>query len=235
MAGIVLQVEQRSRTGTGGARAVRKEEKLPGVLYGGKLDAVSIELQRKEVVKAIRSGKFVSHLIEINHKGEKQPVIPRAIQYHPVTDEPIHIDLYRVDENTVINVQVPVHFKNQEASPGMKRGGVLNIVSHTVEVLTPATKIPEEFVIDLTGMEIGAVMHASAIELPPGVRLRSKDKDFTIASISGRAAEEEVKPEAAEGDAAAGDAAAAAPAKGAAPAAKGAAAPAAAPAGKDKK
>jgi large subunit ribosomal protein L25 len=222
MAGIVLQVEQRARTGTGGARAVRKEEKLPGILYGGKADAVPVELVRKDVVKALRSGKFLSHLIEINQGGKKQPVIPRAIQYHPVTDEPIHIDLFRVDENTVITVQVPVHFKNHEASPGLKRGGVLNIVSHTVEVLTPATKIPEEFLIDLTGLEIGAVLHASAIELPQGVRLRSKDKDFTV----GRLAEEEVKPEAAEGAAAEGDAAKAP--------AKGAAAPAAAPA-KDKK
>jgi large subunit ribosomal protein L25 len=226
MAGIVLQVEQRARTGTGGARAVRKEEKLPGILYGGKADAVPVELVRKDVVKALRSGKFLSHLIEINQGGKKQPVIPRAIQYHPVTDEPIHIDLFRVDENTVITVQVPVHFKNHEASPGLKRGGVLNIVSHTVEVLTPATKIPEEFLIDLTGLEIGAVLHASAIELPQGVRLRSKDKDFTVASLSGRLAEEEVKPEAAEGAAAEGDAAKAP--------AKGAAAPAAAPA-KDKK
>jgi large subunit ribosomal protein L25 len=192
---------------------------------------VAIALPRKETVKAIKSGKFVSHLIEISHKGERQPVIPRAIQYHPVTDEPIHVDLFRVDENTVITVQVPVHFKGHEASPGLKRGGVLNIVSHNVEVSVPATKIPEFFELDLTGLEIGAVLHASALDLPNGVKLRSKDRDFTIASISGRAAEEEVKPaaEGAEG-AAEGDAAAAAKPgdKAAAPAAK-------ADAGKDKK
>jgi large subunit ribosomal protein L25 len=229
MAGIVLQVEERSNTGTGAARAVRREEKIPGILYGGSQDAAPVQLQSKEVNKAIRSGKFISHLVEINLGGKKQPVIPRAIQYHPVTDAPIHVDLYRVDENTVINVAVPVRFINQEASPGMKRGGVLNIVSHTVEVLTPATKIPEEFVIDLTGMEIGAVMHASAIELPQGVKLRTKDRDFTIASLSGRAAEEEAKAEGADGEAAAegdaakaGDAKAAPAAKGAAPAAKAA-------------
>jgi large subunit ribosomal protein L25 len=230
MAGIVLQVEERSKTGTGNARAVRREEKIPGILYGGAQDAAPVQLQRKEVNKAIRSGKFISHLVEINIGGKKQQAIPRAIQYHPVSDEPIHVDLYRVDENTVINVAVPVRFINQEASPGMKRGGVLNIVSHTVEVAAPATKIPESFDLDLTGLEIGAVLHASALDLPTGVKLRSKNKDFTIASISGRAAEEEVKPaaEAAEG-AAEGDAAAAKPGdKAAAPAAK-------ADAGKDKK
>jgi large subunit ribosomal protein L25 len=226
MAGIVLQVEQRERTGTGGARATRKGAKLPGVLYGGALGAVPIELQTKEVAKAIRSGKFISHLIEIDHRGKRQPVIPRAIQYDPVSDEPIHLDLYRVDENTVITVQVPVHFKNHEASPGLKRGGVLNVVAHTVEVRAPATRIPEEFMVDLTGMEIGGVIHASSLDLPQGVSLRNRDRDMTIASLSGRAAEEEVKAavtetteaDAAAGGAKAGDAKAAAPA--AAPAKK---------------
>ena len=222
MAGIVLQVEQRAGVGTGPARAVRKAEKLPGVLYGGPRGSVPIELERKEVAKAIRSGKFISHLIEISHKGERQPVIPRAIQYDPVSDEPIHIDLLRVEENTEINVQVPVHFKGHESSPGLKRGGVLNIVAHTVEVRAPATRIPEAFTLDLAGLEIGAVLHASALDLPPGVSLRTKDRDFTIASLSGRAAEEEAKSaEGAEGDAAAaGDAKAAPGAKAAAPAAK---------------
>jgi large subunit ribosomal protein L25 len=190
MAGIVLWVEQRERTGKGGARATRRAEKIPGVLYGGPRGAVPIELQRAEVARAIRAGKFVSHLIEIDHRGERQPVIPRAIQYHPVTDEPIHVDLYRVEEDTIINVQVPVHFRNHEASPGLKRGGVLNIVSHTVEVACPATRIPEEFVVDLTGLEIGAVVHLSALTVPEGVNPVLKDRDVTIATIAGRAAEE---------------------------------------------
>jgi large subunit ribosomal protein L25 len=230
MAGIVLQVEQRERTGTGGARAVRKAEKLPGILYGGKGAAEPVQLERKEVVKAIRAGKFISHLVEINQGGKRQPVIPRAIQFHPVTDEPIHVDLYRVDENTVINVDVPVHFKNHEASPGLKRGGVLNIVAHTVSVATPATRIPEEFVIDLTGLEIGAVLHVSALQMPEGVRPRVKDRDFTIATIVGRLAEEEApKAEVVAEAAAPADAAKAGDAK-AAPGAK--AAPAAKPADK---
>jgi large subunit ribosomal protein L25 len=220
MAGIVLQVEQRERTGTGGARAVRKEAKLPAVIYGGKGGAVSIQLERKEVSKALRSGKFISHLVEINDGGKKQQVIPRAIQFHPVTDEPMHVDLYRVDENTVINVDVPVHFKNHEASPGLKRGGVLNIVSHTVSVSTPATKIPEEFIVDLTGLEIGAVLHVSALQMPDGVKSRVRDRDPTIATIVGRLAEEEA-PKAEAAAEAPADAAKAGDAK-AAPAAKAA-------------
>lgn len=190
MAGIVLNVEKRERVGTGGARATRNADLLPGVLYGGARGSVPIELNKKEVLTALRSGKFVSHLVEINHRGERQPVIPRAIQYHPVSDQPIHIDLYRVEENSVIDVEVPVHFKNQEASPGLKRGGTLNIVAHTLKLRVPALKIPEEIVVDLTGLEIGAVVHLSALALPEGANIISREKDVTIATIAGRLAEE---------------------------------------------
>jgi large subunit ribosomal protein L25 len=212
MAGIVLNVEQRGRNGTGGARATRKAEMIPGVLYGGARGPVSIQTPRKALVKALHSGKFISHLIEIDVKGERQPVIPRAIQYHPVTDEPLHIDLFRVEDNTVISIEVPVHFENHEASPGLKRGGVLNVVSHAVPVSVLATKIPEEFVIDLAGYEIGQSIHVDAIKIPDGVKV--KNPELTIATIGGRLAEEKEATVAAaaegEGDAAkAGDAKAA--------------------------
>ncbi len=208
MAGIVLNVEKRERLGTGGARATRNADLLPGVLYGGARGAIPIELKKDEVLTAIRSGKFVSHLIEINHRGERQPVIPKAIQYHPVSDQPIHIDLYRVEEDSEIDVEVPVHFKNQEASPGLKRGGVLNIVAHTLKMRVPALKIPEEIVVDLTGLDIGAVVHLSALALPDGATPLTREKDLTVATIAGRLAEE------AESAAPAADAAAAAPADG---------------------
>ena len=186
MADLVLSVERREKVGKGGARATRREDKIPGVLYGGPRGAVAIELKRNELVRALRSGKFISHLIEIDHRGERQPVIPRAIQYHPVTDEPLHIDLFRVEETSRIAVDVPVHFINHEASPGLKRGGVLNIVRHTVELECPAGQIPEELVVDLSGVEIGAVIHISAIALPQGVRPVIKDRDFTVATLAGR-------------------------------------------------
>jgi large subunit ribosomal protein L25 len=209
MAGIVLNVEQRERTGTGGARATRKAGLIPGVLYGGDRGAVPIEINAKDVEMALRSGKFISHMVELNHKGERQPVIPRAIQLHPVSDLPIHVDLYRVEENSVITIDVVVHFKNHEASPGLKRGGALNIVRHTIKMKVKANAIPEEIVVDLTGKDIGDSIHISSITLPAGARPVISDRDFTVATITGRKAEKEETP-----------AAEAAPAAAAAPAEK---------------
>ena len=155
----------------------------------------------------MRSKQFLSHMVELNHQGEKQPVIPRAIQFHPVTDEVIHVDLYRVEENAEIAIDVVVHFKNHEASPGLKRGGALNVVRHTIKLKCKANKIPEEIVIDLTGRDIGESIHISSIALPEGSRPVIRDRDFTVATIVGRKVEEEVV--AAPADAAAAPAAAA--------------------------
>lgn len=191
MAGIVLNVEKRERTGTGGARATRNAGLIPGVLYGGARGAVPIEIKAKDVEMALRSGKFLSHMVELNHQGERQPVIPRAVQFHPVTDQPIHVDLYRVEENAEIAIDVVVHFKNHDASPGIKRGGALNVVRHTVKLKVKADNIPEEIAVDLTGLDIGDSVHISSIKLPEGARPVIRDRDFTIATIVGRKAEEE--------------------------------------------
>lgn len=191
MAGIVLNVEKRERTGTGGARSTRNSGLIPGILYGGARGAIPIEVASADVKMALRSGKFLSHMVEIDHKGERQPVIPRDVQFHPVSDEPIHIDLYRVEENAVIAINVVVHFKNQDLSPGLKRGGVLNVVRHTVKLKVPANKIPEEIVVDLTGADIGDAIHISSVKLPDGVRPVIRDRDFTIATVAGRKAEAE--------------------------------------------
>jgi large subunit ribosomal protein L25 len=212
MAGIVLNVEKREKLGTGGARATRKSGLIPGVLYGGDRGSIAIELKEKEVETAIRSGKFLSHMIEIDHKGERQPVIPRAVQFHPVSDKPIHLDLYRVEKDAIISIDVVVHFRNHDASPGLKRGGVLNIVRHTIKLKAPADSIPEEIVVDLTGAEIGDSIHISSIKLPEGVRPVIRDRDFTVATIAGRKAETEETPKAAEGAAADGAATPATPA-----------------------
>jgi large subunit ribosomal protein L25 len=205
MAGIVLNVDKRERTGTGGSRATRKSGLIPGVLYGGPRGSIPIEIKAKDVEMALRSGKFLSHMVELNHQGEKQPVIPRAIQFHPVTDLPIHVDLYRVEENSEIDIDVVVHFKNHEASPGLKRGGALNIVRHTIKLRCKASKIPEEIVIDLTGRDIGDSIHISSIELPNGARPVIRDRDFTVATIAGRKAEAETTATPAEGAAAEGE------------------------------
>jgi large subunit ribosomal protein L25 len=200
MAGIVLNVEKREKIGSGGARATRNSGLIPGVLYGGKRGSIPIEINAKDVELAIRSGKFLSHMVELNHQGEKQPVIPRAIQFHPVTDKPIHVDLYRVEENAEIAIDVVVHFKNHEASPGLKRGGALNVVRHTIKLKCKANKIPEEIVI-------------SSIQLPDGARPVIRDRDFTVATIVGRKAETEETTTAAPAEGAAPAEAAAAPAK----------------------
>lgn len=212
MAGIVLNVEKREKVGTGGARSTRNAGRIPGVLYGGARGSVPIEISAADVKMALRSGKFLSHMVELNHQGEKQPVIPRAIQFHPVTDEPIHVDLYRVEENSEIAIDVVVHFKNHEQSPGLKRGGALNIVRHTIKLKCKANAIPEEIVIDLAGRDIGDSIHISQVELPKGARPVIRDRDFTIATIVGRKAETETvaTAEAAPAEAAAAAAPAAA-------------------------
>jgi large subunit ribosomal protein L25 len=186
MTGIVINVDVRERTGTGGARASRRAGKVPGVLYGGDRGPVAIETSGKDLLKAIRSGKFLAHMVDLRYGDEVQPVIPRDIQWDPVSDMPVHFDLYRVDESSVIAVDVPVHFINHDTCPALKRGGVLNVVRHTVELEVPAGSIPEELVVDLAGRDLGEVIHISAVTLPPGARPVIRDRDFTIATLASR-------------------------------------------------
>jgi large subunit ribosomal protein L25 len=191
MTGIVINVEVRERTGTGGARQTRREGKVPGVLYGGPRGPVAIAAVEKDLLKAIRSGKFLSHMVDLRHGEEAQPVIPRDIQWDPVSDRPVHFDLYRVEEGSLVTVEVPVHFKNQETCPGLKKGAVLNIVRHMVELEVDAAKIPEELVVDLAGLDVGHVIHISSVRLPDGARPAIRDRDFTIATIAGRGGKQE--------------------------------------------
>lgn len=183
MADIVLNVEVRDRTGTGGAREARRQQKVPGVLYGGPKGPVAIAVRQNEFRKALYTGKLLGHLVTLRHGKEDQPVIAKDIQFHPVTDEPIHFDLYRVEEGQEIHINVPVHFRNEEASPGMKQGGSLEIVRHDLELVCRADRIPEELVVDLTGREMGDTIRLSDITLPAGVRAATNDPEFVIASI----------------------------------------------------
>jgi large subunit ribosomal protein L25 len=201
MAEIVLNIEVRERTGTGGAREVRRGGMVPGVIYGGDKQPVAIAVRANEFRKALYTGKLLGHLVTLKHGDETQSVIAKDVQMHPVTDEPWHFDLYRVDAHQQIKIAVPVHFKNQEDSPGLKRGGTLNVVRHDVELLCPADRIPEELVFDLTGLEIGDTIRISAFELPEGVAT-TMDRDFVIATVSGSSAVVEEATEAAEGEAA---------------------------------
>lgn len=236
---IVLNVDVRERTGRGGAREVRRAGRVPAVLYGGDRAPVAISIDKKTIGTALKSGKFISHTVTLEYKGERQLVFAQDIQFHPVSDEPTHLDLYRVEPGQIIRVAVPVHVTGQGVSPGIKRGGAMNIVRHEIWLLAPADNIPEHLEADVSAMEIGDALKISAIKLPEGVRPTITDRDFTVITIAGRKAKDDVvedKPAAAADAVAApaAGAAAAAPAKGAAAPAKGAAAPAkgAAPAAK---
>ncbi len=200
MADIILNVELRERIGTGGARAARREGLVPGVLYGGDKDPVAITVKSNEFRKALYTGKLLGHLVTLKHGNETQPVIAKVVDMHPVTDEPMHFDLFRVDADQTIKISIPVHFKNHEASPGLKKGGTLNVVRHEVELACPADAIPEELVFDLTGLEIGDTIRIGAFELPKGVS-PSVDRDFVIATVAGSAAGASEAAEEAAGEA----------------------------------
>ncbi|MFZ5720970.1 MAG: 50S ribosomal protein L25/general stress protein Ctc [Pseudomonadota bacterium] len=182
MAEIVLNVEVRERTGTGGARDTRRAGKVPGVLYGGGQDPVAIAVKSNEFRKALYTGKLLGHLVTLKYGQETQPVIAKAVDMHPVTDEPWHFDLYRVDEHQQIKIEVPVHFTNQDASPGLKRGGALTIALHTVTVSCSADSIPEEIVVDVTGLEIGDNVRVADLKLPAKVEV-ALDGEAVVASI----------------------------------------------------
>jgi large subunit ribosomal protein L25 len=199
MAEIVLNVEVREGVGTGASRAARREGKVPGVLYGGGRDPVAIAVRANEFRKALYTGKLLGHLVTLKHGKETQPVIAKDVQLHPVTDEPVHFDLYRVDEHQTIKISVPVHFRNQDDSPGLKRGGTLNIVAHEIEIQVPADQIPEELVVDLTGLDIGATIRVGDVPLTKGASATA-DGDVVVATIAGSSAQESEEAEAESGE-----------------------------------
>lgn len=202
MAEIVLNVEVRDRTGTGGAREARRGGKVPGILYGGDKAPVAIAVKDNEFRKALYTGKLLGHLVTLKYGDESQPVIAKDVQFHPVTDQPFHFDLMRVDEKGSVRINVPVHFKGQDVSPGLKKGGSLEIVRHEVELNCPANAIPEELVIDLSDKDMGDTIRMSEITLPNGVTPVVTDRDFVIATLKvSSAALSEINDEANAGDA----------------------------------
>jgi len=184
MADIVLNVQVRDRSGTGGARAARGAGLIPGILYGGDKAPVAIAVKTGEFNKALHTGKLLGHLVNLKYGDEIQPVIAKDVQFHPVNDSPLHFDLFRVDAHQPIRIAVPVHFRNHESSPGLKAGGALNVNLHELELMAPADAIPEEIVIDLAGLDIGATIRAADLSLPARVQVTAHHRDSTIASIA---------------------------------------------------
>jgi large subunit ribosomal protein L25 len=223
-----LAAQPRARAGKGAARTVRRAGRVPGVVYGEKQSPALIDLDPRDVVREVEKPGFYTRLIELDVGGRKERVLPRDVQFHPVSDKPEHVDFLRVGETTRIRVAVPVAFLNQDKSPGLKRGGVLNIVRRAVDVYCPANVIPSRIEVNLDGLDIGDSIHISHVKLPEGVRPTITTRDFTIAAVAAPTtmAAEETTTAAATDAAAAAAAPGAAPAAGA-PAAAGAAAPAA--------
>lgn len=183
-----LKAEARDRVGKGSARDVRRNGKVPAVIYGDKQPPLSITLPYKEIFYKIHGGGFLTKVATIDLDGTKIKVLPKDYQLDPVRDFPMHVDFLRIGADTQVNVGIPVHFINEEASPGIARGGVLNIVRHEVELHCPANAIPEFLTVDLTGTEIGDSIHISSVTLPAGATPVISDRDFTIATIAGSAA-----------------------------------------------
>jgi len=180
---LTLSAEAREGVGKGASRALRNSGRVPAVIYGDNKEPEAIHVEEKALIKALMTGHFFSATIEVEVGGTKTMTLAKDVAFHPVTDRPLHADFFRINKDSKFTVHVPVAFTNEDASPGIKKGGVLNIVRHDVELACDANHIPEELVIDLTGYEVGDSIHISAVKLPEGVAPTITDRDFTIATI----------------------------------------------------
>jgi len=210
---LTLPAEARDRAGKGASRALRREGRVPAVVYGEKKEPLSIHVEEKLLYKMLLTGHFMNSVVMIDYKGKPHRTLPKAVDFHPVTSRPIHVDFLRIGEHTKVTVAVPVRFDNEDASPGLKRGGVLNVVQHELELVCDAASIPNEIHIPLDGLEIGDSIHISQVTLPEGVKPAIDDRDFTVATIVAPSAmkseeEEEAAAAAAEGELAEGEEAA---------------------------
>jgi large subunit ribosomal protein L25 len=195
-----LPAEMRERAGKGASRALRREGRVPAVIYGGKEEPTPIHVEEKELVRQLMTGHFMNSIVEITVDGKKTNTLPKDVALHPVTDRPIHVDFLRLAKGAKIDVNVPVVFVNEEASPGLKKGGVLNVVRHELELVCEADKIPSEIEIDVTGLEVGDSVHISALTLPAGSESAITDRDFTIATVVAPSALKRSESEEGEGE-----------------------------------
>ncbi len=198
---LTLPAEARERAGKGASRALRREGRVPAVIYGEKKGPLSVHVEEKLLIKMMSNGHFMNSVVMVEVGGKPNRTLPKDVQFHPVTSRPIHVDFVRIGEHAQVNVNVPVRFVDEEASPGLKRGGVLNVVRHELELVCDAAKIPGEIIVSLEGLEIGDALHISSVTLPEGSRSAIDDRDFTVATVvapSAMKAEDEEAPAAGE-------------------------------------
>ena len=180
---LTLSAETRDRAGKGASRELRRQNRIPAVIYGNKQEPVTIHVEEKALVKLLMTGHFMNSVIELDLGGKKQIALPKDVAFHPVSDRPTHVDFLRIVKGAKVEVNVPVVFINEDASPGLKRGGVLNVVRHELELICDNDKLPDDIQIDVSGFDVGDSIHISNVKLPAGSESKITDRDFTIATI----------------------------------------------------
>jgi len=189
---LTLAAETRGQVGKGASRSLRREGRVPAVIYGAKQDPAAIHVEERALMRLLMTGHFMNSVVMLEVDGQTVRTLPKDVSFDVVTERPVHADFLRISEHATVHVNVPVHFADEALSKGIKRGGVLNIVRHEVEFHCPANAIPEFITVDLTGTDIGDSIHISAVKLPAGVKPVISDRDFTIATVAGSSA---MKPE----------------------------------------
>jgi len=180
---LTLSADARERAGKGASRLLRREGRVPAVIYGNKEAPEGVHIEEKALMKALMTGHFFNSVVMIEVGGKPVRTIPKDVQFHPVSERPLHADFLRISEHATIHVEVPVHFTDEALSPGIKRGGVLNVVRHELELICDAANIPEEIEISLQGLDVGDSVHISHVNLPAGAVSAITDRDFTIATL----------------------------------------------------
>ena len=180
---LTLPAELRERAGKGASRELRRNGRVPAVIYGGKEEPTAIHIEAKELVRQLGSGHFMNSIVMIDIGGKMVRTLPKDVALHPVTDRPLHVDFLRLSKDAKIQVAVPVVFVNEDDSPGLKKGGVLNVVRHELELVCESDKIPDEIALDVAGLDIGDSIHISHVSLPDGSVSAITDRDFTIATV----------------------------------------------------
>ena len=203
---LTLTAETRERAGKGASRDLRRNGRVPAVVYGGNEEPLMIHVEEKLLMKQLMTGHFMNSIVMVELDGKTVRTLPKDVAFHPVNDRPLHVDFLRLSKDAKVEVLVPVVFANEEASPGLKRGGVLNIVRNELELVCEADKIPDEISIDVTGFDVGDSIHISHVKLPAGANSAITDRDFTIATIVAPSALKRAEAEAAaEGEAEGGE------------------------------